>query len=91
MFNFGSLFKQKEAVLYNGKKVKEGTKISWVNSDGYKLEGIIERRQYDCELALPAGHEPRFQEPHIQRTLKKGTLFFWNPQFLITDYVTADV
>ena len=47
MFN---LFKKKESVLYNGKKVKEGDKIYWKNSDGEKLEGVIERRKYDYEL-----------------------------------------
>lgn len=87
MFN---LFKQKEAVLYNGKKVKEGDKIYWTNSDGEKLEGFIQRRAFDVNLAAPAGHEPRFQQPHEDIVLKKGTLFFWNPQFLITDYFTAD-
>lgn len=85
-----NLFKQNEAVLYNGKKVKEGDKIYWINSDGKQLKGVIERRKFDYNLSAPAGHEPRFQQPVEDKVLKKGTLFFWNPQFLITDYFTAD-
>jgi hypothetical protein len=87
MFN---LFKQKETPLYNGKKVKEGDKVFFVNSDGQRMEGVIERRPQDYILGKPAGHEPRFQQPYKEEYLKKGSLFFWNPQFLITDYVTAD-
>lgn len=45
MFN---LFKQKEAFLYNGKKVKEGDKVFFINSDGERLEGVIERRKQGC-------------------------------------------
>lgn len=88
MFN---LFNKKEAVLYNGKKVKEGDKIFFISSDGERLEGLIERRNEDYELSKPAGHEPRFQKPHVDKVLKKGTLFFWNPSYLIEDYFTADV
>ena len=88
MFN---LFKQKEAFLYNGKKVKEGDKVFFINSDGERLEGKIERRKQDWELAKPAGHEPRFQKPHIDMVLKKGTLYFWSPSHLITDFFNADL
>lgn len=88
MFN---LFKQKEALLFNGKKVKEGDRVFFINSDGERLEGVIERRSRDYNLSRPAGHEPRFQKPHIDKVLKKGTLFFWNPSYLIDDYFTADV
>jgi hypothetical protein len=88
MFN---LFKQKEALLYNGKKVKEGDKVFFINSDGKRLEGVIERRSHDYHLSRPAGHETRFQKPHEDKVLKKGTLFFWNPFYLIEDYLTADV
>lgn len=73
MFN---LLKQKEAFLYNGKKVKEGDKVFFINSDGERLEGVIERRNRDYVLAKPAGHEPRFQQPHEHKVLKVGTLFF---------------
>lgn len=88
MFN---LLKEKEALLYNGKKVKEGDKVFFINSDGERLEGVIERRKQDYDLSKPAGHEPRFQKPHEDKVLKKGTLFFWNPSYLIDDYFTADV
>jgi len=88
MFN---LFKQKEAKLYNGKKVKEGDKVFFITSDGERVEGKIERRQIDYGLSKPQGHLPRFQTPHTDTVLKKGTLFFWNPEFLIEDYFSADV
>jgi len=88
MFN---LFKQKEAFLYNGKKVKEGDKVFFINSDGERLEGVIERRKQDYALSKPVGHDLRFQKPHEDKVLKKGTLFFWNPSYLIDDYSTADV
>ena len=88
MFN---LFKQKEAKLFNGIKVKEGDKVFFITSDGERVEGEIKRRKRDYDLSKPQGHLPRFQTPHTDKVLKNGTLFFWNPEFLIEDYVSADV
>ena len=46
-FMFG-LFKEKTITLANGQKVKEGDKVYFINSDGVKCEGVIERRLFDC-------------------------------------------
>ena len=88
MFN---LFQQKTATLFNGKKVKEGDKVFFINSDGVRCEGLIQRRKYDVKLKTPHYGSPRSKEPHKETTLKKGSLFFWNGGFPIEDYVGLDV
>ena len=88
MFN---LFQQKTATLFNGKKVKEGDKVFFINSDGVRCEGFIERRKFDVKLQSPHHGTPRSKEPHKETTLKKGSLFFWNDAFLIQDYTNLDV
>lgn len=88
MFN---LFQQKTATLFNGKKVKEGDKVYFINSDGERCEGLIQRRKFDVKLATPHYGTPRGKVPHKETTLKKGSLFFWNDGFLIEDYVNLDV
>lgn len=85
------IFKERKTKLYNGKEVKEGDNIYFINSDGVRCEGKVHRRKQDVELQPPSGHIPRFQEKHTIRILKKGTLFFWNSGFLITDYANADL
>jgi len=50
MFN---LFQQKTATLFNGKNVKEGDKVYFINSDGVRCEGLIQRRKFDVKLATP--------------------------------------
>lgn len=73
------LFKEKTITLANGQKVKEGDKVHFINSDGVKCEGMIERRLFDCI------HSDRKEK------LKKGTLFFWNNSFNPSDYKTLVV
>jgi hypothetical protein len=69
-----NLFKQRKTTLYNGQKVKEGDKVYFINSDGVKCEGLIERRLFDCVHS------------DTNERLKKGTLFFWNNSFKPSDY-----
>mgnify|MGYP000854623062 FL=1 len=88
MFN---LFQQKTATLFNGKKVKEGDKCYFINSDGVRCEGLIQRRKFDVKLETPHYGTPRSKQPHKETILKKGSLFFWNAGFLIEDYVNLDV
>ena len=85
------LFQQKTATLFNGKKVKEGDKVFLINSDGIRREGLIERRKFDSKLESAHYGTPRLKEPHKETILKKGTLFFCNSGFPITDYVGLDV
>ena len=68
------LFKEKTTTLANGKKVKEGDKVHFINSDGVKCKGEIQRRLFNCT------HSETKEE------LKKGTLFFWNSCFTPSDY-----
>jgi hypothetical protein len=68
------LFKEKTTTLANGQKVKEGTKVHFINSDGVKCEGRIKSRLFDCVHA------------DTKKKLKKGTLFFWNSSFKPSDY-----
>lgn len=72
-----NLFKQKKTKLYNGTVVKEGDKVAFINSDGERCEGLIMRRQFDI-LHQDTGEK-----------LKKGTLFFWNMGFNVSDYRNA--
>lgn len=88
MFN---LFQQKTATLFNGKKVKEGDKVFFINSDGVRCEGLIQRRKFDSKLETAHYGTPRSKEPHKETILKKGSLFFWNCGFPIEDYVGLDV
>lgn len=72
-----NLFKQRKTKLHNGTEVKEGDKVAFINSDGVKCEGLIERRKYE------AIHKDTGEK------LKKGTLFFWNICFNPSDYRNA--
>ncbi|MCW3808080.1 hypothetical protein [Plebeiibacterium marinum] len=72
-----NLFKQIKTKLYDGTVVKEGDKVAFVNSDGESCEGLIERRQFDA-THMDTGEK-----------LKKGTLFFWNIGFNVSDYRNA--
>lgn len=88
MFN---LFQQKTATLFNGKKVKEGDRVYFINSDGVRCEGLIQRRKFDVEIQNPHYDTQRSKEPHKKLILKKGSLFFLNNGFLIEDYINLDV
>ena len=68
------LFKEKTTTLHNGSKVKEGDNVYFINSDGVKCEGKIQRRHFDCIHS------------DTKERLKKGTLFFWNNSFKPSDY-----
>ena len=65
--------------LNNGKEVKEGDLVYFINSDGLKCEGKVEKRKFKCT------HQDRVI------TLKKGSLFFWNNGFEPFDYKNADL
>lgn len=73
------LFKERKTKLFNGKYVKEGDRILFIDSDGYKYDDIIRRREFDCTHA------------DTGEKLKKGTLYFWNNCFNPSDYKSADV
>jgi hypothetical protein len=86
-----NLFKQIKASLFNGKEVKEGDKVYFINSDGVRCEGLIQRRKFDVKLEKPHYGTPRSKDEHTDTILKKGTLYFWNSGFELTDYITLDV
>ena len=65
--------------LSNGKEVKEGTLVYFINSDGERCEKPIEKRKVEC------------YHQDTKKRLKKGTLFFWNSGFEPSDYKSADV
>ncbi len=73
------IFKERKTTLDNGKKVKEGDRVLFISSDGYKHDDIIRRRETDC-IQADTGEK-----------LKKGTLYFWNNCFKPSDYKSADV
>ena len=73
------IFKKSKTRLHNGKEVKEGDKVYFINSDRKRIEGTIQRRQSDCRHA------------ETGELLKKGTLFFWNNTFNPSDYMSADI
>lgn len=79
ILNMFKIFKQTETTLFNGKIVKEGDVVSFVDSDGCKHYGIIKRRRFDCIHA------------DTKEVLKKGTLYYWNNKFNPCDYRNADV
>ena len=72
------LFK-KTAKLSNGKEVKEGDLVYFINSDRVRCEQFIQKRKFDCT------HQD------TGKKLKKGTLFFWNNGFELSDYKSADL
>ncbi len=72
-----NLFKKRKIKLHNGTEVKEGDKIVFINSDLKRCEGKIKRRKFDV-VHIDSG-----------KKLKKGTLFFWNIGFNISDYKNA--
>ena len=74
-----NLFKQKKVKLFNGKEVKEGDKVYFIDSDHKRQEFIVERRKYNYK------HSER------EEILKKGTLFIRNATFQPSDYINADV
>jgi len=74
-----NIFKQRKAKLFNGQIVREGDLIRFVDSDGMKCVGKIERRKFNC-THVDSGDK-----------LKKGTLFFWNNGFNIADYKNAEL
>ena len=80
MFN-----KQKTAELYNGATVQEGDMITYLNSDNIKYEAPIQRRLRDYELQSDV-----FRPGYTNNVLKKGTLYFLNPEYLISDYKNAE-
>ena len=45
------VFKERKTTLFNGKKVKEGDRVLFISSDGYKHEDIIRRREFNCTHA----------------------------------------
>ena len=69
----------KKTKLYNGKEIKEGDLVYFINSDGLRCESKIEKRHFKC----------KHQDTRIE--LKKGTLFFWNNGFEPSDYKSADL
>ncbi len=85
------LISKKTVTLYNGKEVKEGDTVYFIDSDGIRHEGKIKRRKQNVQLQAPSGELPRWKEEYTPKILKKGTLFFRNVGFLITDYVNADL
>lgn len=64
----------KKTKLSNGKVVKEGDLVYFINSDGERCEKPIEKRKVDCEHQV------------TKKKLKRGTLFFWNAGFEPSDY-----
>jgi len=88
MFN---VFQQKTATLFNGKTVKEGDKVYFINSDGNRCEGVIQRRLHNVKIETPHYGTLRSYESNKETILKKGTLFFWNPGFRIEEYVNLDL
>ncbi len=69
----------KKTKLNNGKEVKEGDLVYFINSDSIRCERQVEKRKFDCT------HQENGNR------LKKGTLFFWNSGFEPSDYRSADV
>ena len=65
--------------LANGKTVREGDIVAFIDSDDVCCEGTIKRRIDDCVHAITG------------RKLKKGSLFFWNSGFEPADYENADL
>ena len=72
-----NLFKQRKTKLHNGTEVKEGDKVAFINSDGERCEGLIQRRLFES-IHKDTGEK-----------LKKGTLFYWNIGFNVSDYRNA--
>lgn len=72
-----NLFKQRKTKLYDGTEVKEGDKVAFINSDTERCEGLIQRRKYEST------HRDTGEKQ------KKGTLFFWNISFNVSDYRNA--
>ena len=82
---------QKTAKTFEGQKVREGSKVYFIDSDGTIQKGEICRRESDIVLTSAPYHLPRAQKKYKQKILKAGTLYFWNCQYLITDYVSLRV
>jgi hypothetical protein len=74
-----NIFKQRKTKLFNGTIVREGNLVRFINSDGMKCVGKIERRKF----ATPYNETGEY--------FRKGTLFFWNNGFDITDYRNAEI
>ncbi len=69
----------KKTKLSNGKEVKEGDLVYFINSDGVRCEKPIEKRKFD------------YTHQDTGEKLKKGSLFFWNAGFKPSDYISADL
>jgi len=69
----------KKTRLYNGKEIKEGDLVYFINSDGLKCESKIQKRKFKCK------HRDN------GTVLKKGSLFLWNNGFEPSDYKSADL
>ena len=80
MFN-----KEKTTELYNGATVQEGDNIIYLNSDGIKIVSKVKRRKRDYKLKSLF-----WRTGYKNHVLKKGTLYFLNPEYLITDYKNAE-
>ena len=77
--------KQKTADLYNGTTVQEGDNIIYLNSDGIKIVSKVERRERNYQLQSDV-----WRTGYKNHILKKGTLYFLNPEYLISDYKNAE-
>lgn len=73
MFN---LFQQKTATLFNGKKVKEGDKCYFINSDGVRCDGLIQRRKFDLKLKTSHYGTPRSKNRTKKLCSKRIPCFF---------------
>ena len=80
MFN-----KEKTAQLYNGTKVQEGDNIIYLNSDGIKIVSKVKRRERNYQLQSDVS-----RTGYTNDVLKKGTLYFLNPEYLISDYKNTE-
>ena len=73
------MLRLRKTKLANGKVVREGDIVAFVNSDGVQCVDSIKRRTANCV------------HPITGRKLKKGSLYFWNSGFEPADYENAEV
>lgn len=73
------LYLFKKTKLANGKEVKEGDLVYFINSDGVRCEKPIEKRKYNCTHQVTG------------KKMRRGSLFFWNNGFEPSDYKNADL
>ena len=65
--------------LFNGKEIKEGDNVCFIDSDKFRREFKVKKRKHNTEHAVTG------------KLLKKGTLFFCNASFEPKDYPGADL